>query len=258
MARYLLVQFSDVHLTTDGTLSPGVRPRDNLVAGLALLAEAGISPDVLVLTGDLADTGDPACYEDLAGILDAEASARDAAVVCLPGNHDARDAFRHHLLRQDGAAAPINQVHWCRGLRVVALDSTVPGEDFGALDDETLDFLRATLATPAPDGTVLALHHPPITTPIEPMARVRLRQPERLADAIAGSDVRLVLCGHNHHEALGTLGAVPVWVSPASAYRADVTSREVFRPLPGSAFSRIDLDEDGPLVTVISVPPPGA
>jgi 3',5'-cyclic-AMP phosphodiesterase len=88
------------------------------------------------------------------------------------------------------------------------------------------------------------------------MAQIALRNPERLRDAIAGSDVRIVLCGHNHHEALGTLGPVPVWVCPAIAYRADVTSTQTFQRVPDIALSRIDLSDDGPTVTVIAVPAP--
>jgi 3',5'-cyclic-AMP phosphodiesterase len=100
----------------------------------------------------------------------------------------------------------------------------------------------------------VALHHPPIPSPILPMTRMALRDPERLRDAIADSDVRLVLCGHNHHEALGMLGRVPVWVSPASAYRLDTASTQTFHGVPGTAFSRVELSDDGPRVTVIPVP----
>jgi hypothetical protein len=93
------------------------------------------------------------------------------------------------------------------------------------------------------------------------MARMALRDPGRLRDAIAGSDVRLVLCGHSHHEAFGMLGATPVWVSPAIAYRLDVTSTGAFRGVPGTAFSGIRLGgrddgDDGPVVTVYPVTTP--
>jgi hypothetical protein len=44
VSAYLLVQISDVHLTLNGTLPPGVRPRDNLVRGLQLLATSGVRP----------------------------------------------------------------------------------------------------------------------------------------------------------------------------------------------------------------------
>lgn len=263
MGSHLLVQISDVHLTVSGMLWPGVRPRDNLVRGLERLESVGLRPGVFLLTGDLADAGDAACYDDLAAILGAAARRAGAGVVFLPGNHDDRAAFRRHLL--GGAAGgpasasdgdgPVNQTHWRDGLRVIALDSTVPGESGGDLADETLSYLRAELATPAPDGTVVALHHPPVASPIEPMARIALRDPERLRAAIAGSDVRIVLCGHNHHEALGVLGSTPVWVAPAAAYRADTTSTQVFRGRPGTAFSRVDLPDGAPpLVTVIPIP----
>jgi 3',5'-cyclic-AMP phosphodiesterase len=267
VSSYLLVQISDVHLTASGSLLPGINPRDNLVKALRLLDTTGIRPDVFLLTGDLADAGEPACYDDLAGMLAQAASRSGASVIYLPGNHDERGAFHRHLLGGSGSRdgddhgdrhgdGPVNQTHWRDGLRIIALDSTIPGESHGFLDDQTLDYLRSEIATAAPDGTVLALHHPPIPSPIQPMAQIALREPERLRDAIAGSDVRIVLCGHNHHEALGTLGPVPVWVCPATAYRADVTSTLIFQRVPDIALSRIDLSDDGPTVTVITVPAP--
>ena len=263
MSSYLLVQISDVHLTASGSLLSGIRPRDNLVKALRLLDTTGIRPDVFLLTGDLADAGEGACYDDLAAMLAEAASRSGASVIYVPGNHDQRDTFHRHLLGGSGSdsgdgdgGGPVNQTHWRDGLRIIALDSTIPGESHGALDEQTLDYLRAEIAAAAPDGTVLALHHPPIPSPIQPMAEIALREPERLRDAIAGSDVRIVLCGHNHHEALGTLGPVPVWVCPATAYRADITSTQTFQRVPDIALSRIDLSDAGPTVTVITVPPP--
>ena len=253
MASYVVVQISDLHLTVSGSLPGGVRPRDNLLSGLRLLEAAAIRPDVYLLTGDLADTGDGECYNDLAGITAEAARRSDASVVFLPGNHDDRDAFRRHL-HPGGASGPVNQTHWRGGLRIIALDSTIPGEDHGNLDDQTLGYLRSELATAAPDGTIVALHHPPLLSPIQPMARMALRHPERLREAIADSDVRIVVCGHNHHAALGMLGAIPVWDSPASAYLADTTSTEVFRGLPRAAFSRIDLNGPSTTVTMIPIP----
>jgi 3',5'-cyclic-AMP phosphodiesterase len=284
VAACLMVQISDLHLTTGGSLPPGVQPWDNLLRGLRLLEVAGIRPDIFLLTGDLADRGEAACYDNLAGIIAGAAAKSGAGIIYVPGNHDDRDTFRRHLLGGAGPApaspapastapggtapggtapgstapggtgGPINQTHWRGGLRIIALDSTVPGEDHGILDDQTLGYLKSELGTAAPDGTVVALHHPPIPSPIRPMAEISLRDPERLRDAIAGSDVRIIVCGHNHHPALGTLGSIPVWVSPASAYLADTASTQVFHGVPGTAFSRIDLSGDGPMVTVIPVP----
>jgi 3',5'-cyclic-AMP phosphodiesterase len=254
MTEHLLIQISDVHLTSEGQLFPGARPRENLLAALELLAEAGLAPDLLILTGDLANTGEAACYQDLAEIMDQASGALGGRVVYLPGNHDERSVFRRHLLGQEADLSPINQIHWIDGLRVVSLDSVAVGEEFGELSDETLSFLAEAIAAPAPDGTVLALHHPPIPSPVQPMARIMLRRPERLAEVVAGTDVRLILCGHNHHEALGVLGGVPVWVSPSTAYRMDVLSRQAVRGLPGCSLSQVDLSDGSATVTVIPVP----
>jgi Icc protein len=254
MTEHLLIQISDIHLTSEGPLFPGARPRDNLLAALDLVAEAGLAPDLLILTGDLANTGEAACYRDLADIMDKTVGALGGKVVYLPGNHDQRAAFRSYLLGQDAHSSPINQIHWVEGLRVVSLDSVVVGEEFGELADDTLSFLTDAIATPAPDGTVLAFHHPPIPSPVQPMARIMLRRPERLAEVVDGTDVRVILCGHNHHEALGVLGGVPVWVSPSTAYRMDVLSRQEVRGLPGCSLSQVELSDGNATVTVIPVP----
>jgi 3',5'-cyclic AMP phosphodiesterase CpdA len=257
MASHLLVQISDIHLAASGSLAPGIRPRDNLLRGLRLLETAGIRPGAFLLTGDLADAGEGACYDDLAGIFADIARWTGASVIYVPGNHDDRETFRRHLHGGTGGkpgGGPLNQTHWRDGLRIISLDSTVPGESYGALDDDTLGYLRTGIEVAAPDGTIVVLHHPPVASPIQPMSEIALRDPGRLRDVIAGSDVRLILCGHNHHAALGTLGTVPVWVSPATAYRADTTSTGDFRGVPGAAFSRIDLSSGGPIVTLIPVP----
>src|ERR1700722_11258001 len=189
MAEPLLVQISDIHLTLDGNLLPGVRPRENLIRALEVLDASAIKPDVFILTGDLADTGAGVCYEDLAQIFPRSAIDGNADVIFLPGNHDDRAEFRRHLLGTDASKTPINQVHWHDGLRIISLDSTIPGEDAGELDGETLAFLTSEFSTASPDGTVVALHHPPIPSPIKSMSRIRLRNPHDLRTSIAVSYV---------------------------------------------------------------------
>lgn len=250
---YLVVQISDVHLTADEELEPGIRPRDNLLRGLATLAANDIRPDIFLLTGDLTDTGDGACYDELAGILGQAALRSDASVIFLPGNHDDRRVLRSHLLGGPDGDGPVNQTHWRDGLRIISLDSTVPGHGHGRLDDHTLAYLRDELASPAPDGTIVAMHHPPIASPIKVLSEIALSEPERLRGVVAGSDVRVVLCGHYHHAASGTLGAVPVWVTPATAYLADPSVTSTVRRIHEASFSRIDLSAGGVTVTQIPI-----
>jgi Icc protein len=215
--------------------------RDERHEALRTVVEANLRADVFLLTGDLADSGEPACYADLREVVTDATSRFGAKVIYLPGNHDDRCAFREYLLDEPPTISPINQVHFHEGLRVVALDSTVPGDAWGVLSKSTMAYLKEILAEPSAEGTVLAFHHPPVASPIAEMARLSLRRPAELARALAGSDVRVVLCGHYHHALASAVGSVPLWVSPALAYRADLTSTTVFRGKPGAAFSRIDL-----------------
>jgi hypothetical protein len=77
---------------------------------------------------------------------------------------------------------------------------------------------------------------------------VALREPERLADVISGSDVRLILSGHTHRVSAGTLAGVPVWISPSTGSHADVLARNGFRGHAGGGFTRVDVLDDGEIV----------
>jgi 3',5'-cyclic AMP phosphodiesterase CpdA len=163
----------------------------------------------------------------------------------MPGNHDSRRPFRRHLIDWEENDEVIDQVRWIDGLRVIGLDSTALGGHWGEVTDEQLAWLAEELQTPAPLGTILALHHPPIPGPIEPLNVLIVADPERLAEVIRGTDVRLVVAGHTHHAQTGMLGGVPVSVATASAYQMDVLSAgTVMRGLPGVAFTRIDVSPD--------------
>ncbi|HQU26256.1 MAG TPA: metallophosphoesterase [Acidimicrobiales bacterium] len=262
MAHHLLIQLSDVHLTRRGELAPGIDPAANLASALALLEDEDVAADVILLTGDLTNEGDEPSYRDLAAALASSRAAATATVVYVPGNHDRRGPFRSVLLGQAPDEGPINQVAWHGGLRLVALDSTVPGEDHGSLDAGTLDFLADALAEPAPEGSIVVLHHPPSPSPIEMMAALRLANADDLGRAIEGTDVRAVLCGHYHHAGASHLGAVPVWTGPATSFVADAASAGDLRILPGGAMTRIDVDDDGVVTSVIPIgpgrPAPGA
>ena len=258
MRSHCIVHFSDIHLCTEGTIGPGVRPQDNLVRALAVVAAQDIKPDFFVLTGDLTDKAEPAAYRELHDIMSGAASALSAEVIYVPGNHDDRATLSQYATGEAGSREPLNQVFWHDGLRVVALDSTVPGEGWGELDARTLAFLTAQLAAPADEGTVIAFHHPPVPSPIAEMARLSLRTPDQLAQAIAATDVRIILCGHYHHGLSGRLGEVPVWVSPAISYAADLTSTVMFRGRVGSAFTRVDLGPSMVTTTVTPVEPENA
>jgi len=246
--RYTLLQISDSHVPADGWAFGTVDACARVEAAFAVLAETRLRVDAVVLSGDLADRGELAAYTKLRSVIARGLASLGAELLVVPGNHDEVSLVRSVLLEQESADGPMDSVLRIGGLRLIGLDSSVPVGDHGELDQAQLDWLAAELSRPAPDGTILVIHHPPIwcTTPSSEL--VALRAPERLADAIRGTDVRIVLSGHTHRVSAGTIGGVPVWVSPATASSADVLARNGFRGHAGGGFTRVDVLDDGDIV----------
>jgi 3',5'-cyclic AMP phosphodiesterase CpdA len=221
--RRLLVHLTDLHLLASGLLAGAVDPAARLRDALAALEGSGLRPDALVLTGDLAHDGEPAAYRLLRELVDPLAARLGAEVVWGIGNHDDRAAFGEILLGEDPAApGPVDRVHRIGGLRVLALDTTVPGAHHGGLAEGQLAWLAAQLAEPAPEGTVLAMHHAPLPCVQDLAVRVELRGQRALAAVLRGTDVRAILGGHLHHSGFGTFAGIPVSVSGGTCYTQDL------------------------------------
>lgn len=178
-------------------------------------------PQALVFTGDLADVGDPAAYRILRELVEPMADAIGAQVVWCMGNHDDRAAYSRELFGEESDASQ-DRVYDVAGLRIVSLDTTVPGWHHGEVAESQLAWLRDVLATPAQHGTILALHHPPIPSPMVPASElIELRDTEGLADVLRGSDVRAIVGGHYHFSSHSTFAGIPVSVASATCYLAD-------------------------------------
>lgn len=124
---HVLAHLSDVHLLTEGVLQYGVvDPEAGLVRALERLEHVDPSPQVLVLTGDLADRAEPTAYARLRELVEAAAAGLGARIVWVMGNHDERLPFAQGLLDSDDDG-PQDRVLDVDGLRVVSLDTSVPG-----------------------------------------------------------------------------------------------------------------------------------
>ena len=226
---HVVAHFSDPHLLADGGLQYGsVDPEPYLRLALARLERLEIPPQALVFTGDLADRAEPAAYARLRELVEPAAAAMGAEVVWVMGNHDERAAYASGLFDSDDAG-PQDRVHDVDGLRIVALDTSVPGYHHGEVDAQQLAWLAEVLATPAPHGTLLALHHPPIPVPMMRAAEIiELLDQERLAAVLAGTDVRAILGGHFHFSSHATFAGIPVSVASATCYTSDPAPVERF------------------------------
>jgi 3',5'-cyclic-AMP phosphodiesterase len=194
----LIAQLSDLHVRPPGVLYQGVAD-SNAQLGEAIdrLHALDRRPDLVLVTGDLVDHGHPDEYAHVRVLLDRLAMP----YLVMPGNHDAPDALRAAFAdhRYLPAAGP---VHYCidaHRLRIVALDTCVPGAHHGHVEDDGLRWLDATLRARPDAPTLLMLHHPPFVSGIDCIDRYRYRAPAALAGVLERApQVRLVVCGHIH------------------------------------------------------------
>ncbi len=233
----VLAHLSDTHLR---------HPDDPLVRGLpdprphleqALAAVAAHAPRALVLTGDLSDDGTPESYEELRRIVLPVAERLGAVVVWGNGNHDSRAAFRSVLLGPtppENDEAPLNQVHDVDGLRVLWLDTTVPGADHGEVAAASLEWLAGRLAEPAARGTIVGMHHAPLPVVQDMAASWELHGQAELAAVLAGSGVRAILAGHYHQSGFGTFAGIPVHAATSVCYTQDLASGRGMRGQDGA------------------------
>ncbi|CAN5137073.1 3',5'-cyclic adenosine monophosphate phosphodiesterase CpdA [soil metagenome] len=219
---HVIAHLSDPHLLAGGALQFGsVDPDAGLVRALSRLRHVDPPPQVILFTGDLADKAEPAAYARLRELVEPLAHAFGAQVVWTMGNHDERASYSAGLFGEASEETQ-DRVYDVAGLRVIALDTSVPGYHHGEISSEQHGWLREVLSTPAEHGSVLALHHPPIPVPMLRAAEViELADQHLLADVLLGSDVRAIVGGHFHFSSTSTFAGIPVSVASASCYTSN-------------------------------------
>ena len=224
--RHFLLHLSDSHLLGGPQPLHGVVDSDSKLRQLFDEVRAsGARPEAVIFTGDLADRGEPEAYAKLRGIVEPACQAMGAKVIWAMGNHDDRANFRAGLLDQPPGDAPVDRSYFINGLRIITLDTSVPGFHHGELSPAQLEWLAAELETPAPDGTILALHHPPVPSVLDLAVLVELRGQAALAGILRNSDVRTILGGHLHYSTTATFAGIPVSVASATCYTQDLNVR---------------------------------
>lgn len=253
-AQHTLVHLSDTHFVPPGQLLAGVAPvRDHLEELLEDLVATNLRPEALVVTGDLADAGEALAYRDLRGLVEPVAERLGAELIWVMGNHDHRSTMRTALMDLPADDSPYDRVVQLGGLRIIVLDTTVPGHAHGEIRPAQHAWLREVLATPAPEGTILALHHPPIPCVQDLAVTVELRDQGPFAEVLEGTDVRAIIGGHFHYSTFASFAGIPVSVASATCYTQDLQTPD--RGTRGrdtsQAFNLVHVHEDTIMHSVV-------
>jgi len=215
----LIAQITDTHISLPGSVNDRhFRTGLHLERAVAHLNRLEPRPDVVLATGDLVERGEVAEYARLRALLD----HLTMPLYVIPGNHDSREnlarAFADHgYLPQEGFLHYTVE-EW--PVRLIGLDTHVPGQPGGRLCAERLAWLDARLGEAPARPTVVFMHHPPFVTGLPAMDAMGLEGSDELAGVIRGHpQVERVLCGHVHRPMTRRFGGTIAATSPATAHQ---------------------------------------
>jgi 3',5'-cyclic AMP phosphodiesterase CpdA len=228
-----IAQISDMHITRPGRRANGIVDSAGMLQDcVSTLAAMQPPPDLVVLTGDLVDSGHPDEYALLRTLL---APLRQR-ILLVPGNHDDRQALRSAFADQGWLPSTgfLQFVHDEGALHIVGLDTLLPGQAGGALCAQRLAWLDRALAQASARPTLLLMHHPPFVTGLHGMDAMGLSGRDEFAAVIARHpQVQLILCGHLHRNIQAMVGGCRVLTCPSPAHQVALD----LRPEAPAAFS---------------------
>jgi 3',5'-cyclic-AMP phosphodiesterase len=219
----LIAQITDLHVRPEGLPANRV-VESNVMTERAIDALLALRPrpDVVLITGDLTDCGLVEEYQEFKRLM----RRLDIPAYMVPGNHDRRDNFRRVLANYPSVVEDPQFVQFVVDdfpLRLIALDTLVPGKAEGALCPRRLAFLEKALAREPDKPTVIFMHHPPFDCGILHMDRIRLIEGAQRFGEIVGAyrNVERILCGHHHRAIQARFAGTIASMSPGVAHQVE-------------------------------------
>lgn len=232
-AAMLIAQITDPHIRAAGRLAYGmVDTAGALARAVGALNALEPRPDLVLVTGDLVDFGLDAEY----GLFRELMAPLRAPWFALMGNHDERESFRAAFPEQPSPLSDgfIQYALEDWPVRILALDTLVPGNGFGRLCGRRLDWLKARLDAQPERPTIIAMHHPPFRTGIGHMDKIGLADADALRAVVAPHrSVQRIVCGHLHRDIVTTFAGTVAATCPSVAHQVVLD----LRPDGPSAFA---------------------
>ena len=242
-----VVQFSDSHLfaSTDGKLL-GLNTDDSLNRVLDLIEKEQPSVEIILATGDLSQDASVASYRRLLDKL----RRFKAPSYWLEGNHDVTAPMRESL-GSDAVMCPcvIERGNWS----IVMLDSTIPYEVPGELDEGDLAFLEQALDAAKGRHVMVCLHHHPIPLGCKWLDTQVVNSADRFFEILDRyTNVRAVVWGHVHQEYEGERNNVNLYSVPSTCVQFKPLSDDFAVDDTAPGYRWFDLYPDGRIDTGVS------
>lgn len=245
---FRVVQFSDCHLfaSTEGKLL-GLNTDDSLNKVLDLIGKEQPVMDLLLATGDLSQDASVVSYRRLI-----EKLKRFPDVPCywLEGNHDVTGPMLESLgTRERMSPCLVKLGNWV----IVMLDSTIPYEVPGELDEGDLVFLDESLKGAKGSHVMVCLHHHPIPLGCKWLDTQVVSSADRFFEILDRYDnVRAIVWGHVHQEYEGERKGVNLYAVPSTCVQFKPKSEDFAVDDTAPGYRWFDLHADGRIDTGVS------
>ena len=250
MSTTRLLQLTDLHLFRDPqeTLY-GIPTCATLQMVVDSIVASGIDFDQVIVTGDHTHDEQPETYQAVREILEPWLDRLSV----VPGNHDDRNVMRSVLAdvinRQSvGSQLPSDRINFsilAGAWQLLGIDTHLPGEVAGHVGNEQLRWLSETLDQHAPHPVIVFCHHPPVEIGSIWMDKIGITDRDAFVRVLNDYPcVRLVCCGHVHHEFEGQLQHARVVATPSTGLQFDPAGLEPSLTDDAPGYRIIELSED--------------
>lgn len=230
-----VLQLSDLHLFAESDQNL-LGLNTNLTFDLILEAVQALPspPDVILLTGDLAQDESAATYQ----VLQKKFSDFSMPIYAIPGNHDNPDLIQSILCHPPFQSERMFELG---GWQFILLNSAVSHQVYGKLSQKTLTGLKHTLSK-SDKPTLIALHHPAYAVQSAWLDEIGLLNREEFWAVLDDyPQVKAVLCGHIHQDMPFSRRGIQYLSTPSTCVQ--------FKPL-SHAFSSEPIDPGFRLLTL--------
>lgn len=214
-----IIQITDTHLVPSGVMVNGLEPEMQLRRAIGDVLDRHGDTDLLVITGDLCNDGEPEAYALLRDIL----APVPFPVQLMLGNHDRRPEFVKAFPDQPRDANGFVQsfLDTDHG-RLLFLDSHEAGLIGGMYGPDRMAFLDEALAGAGDTPVTVFIHHPPMPDGIAHFKHIGLHDDGALLDRLNAhpGGVRHVVFGHIHMPLTGvTRSGIPFSSGQSTTHR---------------------------------------
>jgi 3',5'-cyclic-AMP phosphodiesterase len=242
-----ILQLSDLHILPEiGEKLLGVDTWHYFHKVLEQALQEHPNPDLLLLSGDLAQTPTSPIYRHIHAILEKAA----LPTVCLPGNHDDYELMQK-ILR--GKNIGCNRQSLLNDWHIICLNSKKTGSPGGHLDAEELQHLESYLKTYRQHHTLVAVHHPCCSIDSRWLDAQQIDNGEEfLAILTRHPQVKALTTGHIHQAFQMRRGNIEIFSAPSTCFQFRPRSDDFAIDKTAPGYRWFNLYADGSIESGVS------